>query len=282
MASPSKSRRTGSAAGQSAKQAAPVPARRQRARLNLDPEQSTRLMLVGAVIGIVALALGIIGFGYWYSVIKPRNRTVLQVDDVKVSYAAMKRRMEYEALQNTAYLRSQATLEALPPAVVRTLTNEIIVDLKAESDLGVTATDEEFTQKLNSSLGLGSSGDSKAFADALKKQLQSTGLTDSEYRRKVRVELLTTKLNTKFTSELPASAMQAKVDVIETETETAAQAAADRVKAGEDWATVAKAVSIESGVATTGGIHDYAPQGTLDPAYDAQAFSANIDRKSVV
>jgi hypothetical protein len=48
------------------------------------------------------------------------------------------------------------------------------------------------------------------------------------------------------------------------------------VKAGEDWATVAKAVSTESGVATTGGIHDYTPQGTFDAGFDAQAFSANI------
>src|SRR3990172_3645718 len=205
MASHGKSRRGRDAAGQAAKKAAPAPARLQRARLNLDPEQSTRLMLIGAVVGIVALALGIIGFGYWYSVIKPRNRTVLQIDDVKVSYVAVKRRMAYELFIN--YQTYEQTAAALPDVVMQMLTNEIIIDLKAESDKGVTITDEEFNQTLNSALGLGSSGDSKAFAEALKRQLKSTGLTDAEFRRKIRAELLTTKLATKFTSEVPASAM---------------------------------------------------------------------------
>jgi hypothetical protein len=274
MAGQGKSRRTSKGANQPDAKAAP--ARRHHSRLNVDPEESTRLMLMAAVVGIVVVALGIIGFGYWYSVIKPRSRTVLQVDSVKVSYSAMKRRMAYEALQNQAYLQSQSAVTALPEAVVQTLTREIIIDLKAESDLGITITDDELTQKLNAAVGLGSNTDSKAFADALKKQLAATGLTDAEFRRKVRVELLTTKINAKFTSEVPASVMQAKVDVIQTDTEADAQTAADRVKAGEDWATVAKALSKESGLATTGGVHDYAPEGTLNPAYDAQAFSSNV------
>ncbi len=28
-------------------------------------------MLIGAVVGIIALALGIMAFGYWYSVVEP-------------------------------------------------------------------------------------------------------------------------------------------------------------------------------------------------------------------
>jgi len=88
------------------------------------------------------------------------------------------------------------------------------------------------------------------------------------------------KLTAKIKSALPATAMQAKFDVIESDTEADAQKAADRVKAGEDWATVAKAVSTEPNVASTGGIHDYAPQGTFDPGYDSQAFSANVGEVS--
>ena len=273
MASQGKSRRGSSAANQPAKKAAPAPARRKRSRLNVDPEQSTRVMLIGAVVGILVLAVGIIGFGYWYSVIRPRSRTVLQVENVKVSYTAMKRRMAYELLQNTSY---QQAPTALPDAVVQTLTNEIIIDLKAESDQGITVTADEFNQKLTSSLGVAPNADSKTFADALKKQLDATGLTDAEYRRMIRAQLLATKLNAKFTAAVPATAAQAKVDVIETQTEADAQKAAQRVKAGEDWATVAKSLSTESNVATTGGIHDYAPQGTFDPGFDAQAFSAKV------
>jgi hypothetical protein len=274
MAGHGKSRRASKAENRTAAKAkAAATARRHHSRLNVDPEESTRLLLMAAVVGVVALALGIIGFGYWYSVIKPRNRTVLQVDSVKVSYSAMKRRMAYELFQSGG---SQQLAQVLGDTVTQALKQEIIIDLKAESDQGISVTDEELNQKLNSALGLGSPTDSKAFADALKKQLASTGLTDAEFRRKVRVELLTTKLNAKFTSEVPASVMQAKFDVILTQTEADAQAAADRVNAGEDWATVAKEVSKEANVATTGGVHNYAPEAALDPTYATEVFSSNI------
>src|SRR5581483_1287732 len=60
-----------------------------------------------------------------------------------------------------------------------------------------------------------------------------------------------------------------------------AQKAADRIKAGEDFATVAREVSKESDVQTTGGVHDYAPKGTTFPkAYDDYAFTAPVGQLS--
>ncbi len=272
MASESKSRRS--------EKASNGPARRKTAAhghrgslLNLDHEQSARLMMISAVVGIIALAMGFIAFGYWNSVVKPRNRTVLEAEGVKVSYAAMKRRMAYEFFQNINY---QQVPNALPEGTYLTLLDEIIVLSRAETDLGITVPADEFDNKLRTRVGVGESVDTKTFADALRRQLDTTGLHESEYRRLIRAELLTQKGKDHLKLQLPLNAQQAKVEVIATNSEDDAQKASDRIKAGEDWATVAKDVSAEVDVQSTGGLHDYAPQGSFNAAYDDYVFSAAL------
>ena len=66
----------------------------------LDSERSSRLLLIGGVVLVLLIAVGFVGFGYYNSVIKPRNRTVLEADGITVSYSAMERRMRYEADQH--------------------------------------------------------------------------------------------------------------------------------------------------------------------------------------
>ena len=86
----------------SAKKPAPEePSIAGRGGLSFDSEQSARLLIFGAVALVILIAAGFLVFGYWYSVIRPRNRTVLRVENISVSYTAMKRRMAYEFLTNT-------------------------------------------------------------------------------------------------------------------------------------------------------------------------------------
>ena len=86
-----------------AKKPAPRGGHGKRSGLNLDSEQSARLLLYGIVAAVMLIAAGFVVFGYWYSVVRPRHRTVLAVDGISVSYEAMKRRMAYEFLSNTNY-----------------------------------------------------------------------------------------------------------------------------------------------------------------------------------
>jgi hypothetical protein len=272
MASESKSRRSDSA---KANGAAKKPAGRgkpaSRGLLNMDSEQSARALLVGGVTLIVVIALGFILFGYWYSVVRPRNRTVLEVDGIKVSYNAMKRRMTYELFQNVSL---QQQPRALPELTYQTLLEELTLVSRAESDLGIALTPDELDKKLRSKVGAGAEADQKQFADALLRQLNISGLRDDEYRRLAKAELLTTKVKDKFKLEAPLTITQAKVEVIAVNTEDDANKAAARIKAGDDWATVARDVSQEVDVQKTGGVHDYTPQGAFNPAYDGYIFAA--------
>lgn len=274
MASESKSRRAARRAEVAARKAAAhTGGGSWRDALRMDAEQSARLMIIGGVALVVVIAIGFLAFGYWYSVIRPRNRTVLAVDGIKVSYSAMERRMGYEYLQSTAY---QNNPQVLPEGTYQTVLNELTVTSRAESDLGVSLSDDAFQQALLAQVGVASNAGGRAFADALKKKLETTGLHEDEYRRMVRAQTLVSKIREKFQSDLAATALQAKVEVIHAATQDAANQALARVKGGEDWAAVAKDVSSESDAKTTGGVHDYAPQGLLDATYDSFAFTANV------
>src|SRR6185295_18642929 len=92
-----------------------------RGLLNMDSEQQARVLLIGAVTLVLAIAVGFIAFGYWYSVIRPRNRTVLQADNISISYSAMKRRMAYELFQN---INLQQQPQVLPELTYQRLLKE--------------------------------------------------------------------------------------------------------------------------------------------------------------
>ncbi len=246
---------------------------------NLDREQSARLLIFGGVALIVIIALGFLAFGYWYTVVKPRSRTVLRVESQTVSYTAMKRRMGYEFLKNTSY-QSQNGLQILPAAAYQAALNELTEVTQAESRLGVTLTDAEFDAAFRTRIVVAPAADQRTFADGLRKELDKSGLTRTELERVVRADALETKIRDKFKAEAPATQPQAKLDVINAATEDAAKKAIDRLNAGEDFATVAKEVSKEPDVQTTGGRHEYGAKGSFSAVYDDYAFSGEVGKVS--
>lgn len=277
MASDSKSQR--SQAAQPAKKPTPRgPRRGPLARsMNMDSEQSARVLLIGGVALVVVIALGFIAFGYWNTVIKPRNRTVLDVDGTTVSYNAMKRRMAYELAQNPLY---QQAPQLLPQSTMNTLVQEVALIDHAEAEQGVTATDDEVGAQIGAQINAPVGTDQKTYAQALSNKLDEIGLNEAEYRRIQKAQLLEAKIKEKMTNALPAAVPQAKVEVIQTDTEAGANAAADRIRAGEAWDVVAKDVSKETDVQTTGGLHDYGPNGSFDASFNDQAFSLPVGQIS--
>ena len=273
MASESKS---GAAAGPGANKrpARPTTGRRHSTH---DAERQARMLLYGATAAIVLIALGLVAFGYYWSVIKPRHRSVLEAEGVKVTYTAMVRRMEYEYYTSAVFQQQPG---ALPEATYLNVLNEITLTTRAEKDLSISLSDDEVNQQLRRKIGVSQEADDKTFTDRYRAALKSSGLHDSEYRRLAKAEALEQKVRDKFQSEAPATVAQAKLDVVATKDEAAARDAINRINAGEDFATVAKALSSESDVQTTGGAKDFAPQGSFNAVYDDYAFTGEIGKLS--
>jgi parvulin-like peptidyl-prolyl isomerase len=239
--------------------------------LSMDSERSARILLFGAVGLIVVIAAAFIAFGYWYAEIRPEGRTVLKADDITVSFKSMKRRMAYELFITPQY---QQAPQVLPVGAYQSLLNELTVISRA-GELNVTATDEEVETRLRERIGVTADADQRTFADRFRTALDASGLSESEYRRMVKSDVLEKKIRDQFTAQAPATVQQSQVELISTADREKADAARARVAAGEDWATVAREVSTEPDVQTTGGLQDYGPQGTLNQAYGDFAFSAN-------
>jgi hypothetical protein len=72
----------------------------------------------------------------------------------------------------------------------------------------------------------------------------------------------------------------AKIEVISASSREEAEAAIDRINAGEAFADVAKEVSLETDVATTGGLKDFEANGAFSGAYNDYAFSAPVGQLS--
>jgi hypothetical protein len=185
----------------------------------------------------------------------------------------MKRRMAYELLTNP---QLQSQVAALPQVAFSNVLREITLIERAESELGVTLSEEEERQRLTIRLGVSEDAGGQAFAEALRDALDESRLNETEYRRFIRASGIEEKVRAKFTAEAPATDEQAKLEVIAAGSQEEALQAIVRIGSGEEWASVAKALSREGDVQTTGGVKDFNNRDSIDLTYQNYAFTAPI------
>jgi parvulin-like peptidyl-prolyl isomerase len=123
-------------------------------------------------------------------------------------------------------------------------------------------TDEEFSQ---------------GYADYLDILKEQAGLSDAKYRQIVRAGLLLDKVQKHFADQVSPEAEQINVSHIQVDTQEEAQAALERLDAGEDFALVATEVSTDTFTAANGGELGWLLEGDLElgygPAVEEAAFS---------
>jgi parvulin-like peptidyl-prolyl isomerase len=237
---------------------------------SMDSERGARLLLFGAVGLIVAISAAFIGFGYWYTEIRAEQRTVLKVDDVNVSFAAMKRRMAYELSLNANYYQSPTLL---PEIAYVNLLNELTVVHHA-AELGISVTTEELDARLRQRIGVPEGADQRTFANSFREELDKARLSEAEYRRVVEATILVERIRAQYSEQAPSSVEQVQIEAISTADLEAAEQARERVVAGEAWAVVAREVSTDEDVQETGGLQAYALEGSLNQAFEDFAFEA--------
>jgi parvulin-like peptidyl-prolyl isomerase len=123
-------------------------------------------------------------------------------------------------------------------------------------------TGEEFSQ------------DYARFLDILREQ---TGLREAGYRQIIKAGLVVDRVREYFADQVPTEAEQVNVSHIQTDTLDEAQAAEERLDAGEDFALVASEVSTDTFTAANGGELGWFLEGDLSsrygPEFEAAAFS---------
>ncbi|MBN1289190.1 MAG: peptidylprolyl isomerase [Actinobacteria bacterium] len=133
--------------------------------------------------------------------------------------------------------------------------------------------------------------------DEFQKILDQQGLTEEEYKKTIERQVLVDELGKKVCERVSApddeletyylthkdmftrAAMVHAAHIL-LETENEAKAALGQLKAGRNFASVARAVSKDSATRSNGGDLGWIEQGTMDPAFEQAAFSLAVGQVS--
>jgi parvulin-like peptidyl-prolyl isomerase len=121
----------------------------------------------------------------------------------------------------------------------------------------------------------------EAYRTWYSEQLEATDLTSAQYRDRVRVNLMAKKIQEAITATIPDAIEQVHLHAIVLNTTSSAEQAKARLEAGESFAAVAQAMSLDTSSKDTGGDWGWVPQGIL-PNFDDTIFSLEVGQASKI
>ena len=240
-----------------AKAKAPVVSRPRRVHRD-DPEHWNRILIVGGVVAVILIAIGVIAYGWYATEVKPLGKTVLRVGDIEYSLGALERRLEHDLPDDL----SGSDPLAYPEQVMQDLQREALL-IQGSGELNITVTDEEVNAEIRTRGGLAEDVEPTLYAAEFRRQVEDSGLKESEYRQQLKAELYDNKVRQYFTYLAPPTEQQVRARWIVTDKEDDINAAALRLVAGEDFETVATDVSLDSVGSTKQADLDWSVRGVF-------------------
>ena len=238
--------------------AQPAPRARPSARArHADSERWNRIFIIGGVLAVVLIVVGIVAYGWYDTKIKPLGKTVLTVEDTKVSLAHLERRMEYELKVSPGIANDPNRALGFADETLAQLEFEGTV-LASIGGIDIAVTDEDVASEVKSRGNLAEDVEAKIYANEFRRQVKDSGLKENEYRQLLAAQLATDKLAAYFAFLAPAAEPQVKARWMTFDTSEAAQQALERVRAGEDFAAVGGELALDPPLE-----RDWSPRGSL-------------------
>ncbi len=205
----------------------------------------------------IALVTIVASIFYYQSHVAPFRQPVLTVDNTVI-------RMDY-------FLKRVKMAGGDPALTLQQLTYEQIVKLMAPQ-YGITVSPSDIDEELRKEAA-GSENDTITdtnFQEWYTNRLKLTGLSDSEYRDIVKTNLLAAEFLKYLAKDIPITAEQVHLYTIMTATSDEAVNARSRIIGGEEFATVARQISLDSQTKSKGGELGWIPRGVTP--YDDVIF----------
>jgi parvulin-like peptidyl-prolyl isomerase len=233
----------------------------------IDPERRNALLLIGGIALVVLFALGLIAYGYYSERIEPNRRPVVQVGHRKFRYSYVEDRLVAD------FVSGQITRDKLADGISASIANieKEEVTRQAAASQGIKISRQEMDDAIRSKLGVPKTEERQAIAGPLKGELARLHLTLPEYEDRLRANLLEDRLRNSFREAIPAQTQQADLLIIQTDTQEKAQQALDRIKGGDNPATVAFDLSTHSSK-SKGGVLGWTPRDAIAPDLADAAF----------
>jgi parvulin-like peptidyl-prolyl isomerase len=244
-----------------------------------DEERRRQLLVLALGAAVVFVAAVIAIFGYYQTQVRPKGETVLRVGNRSFSLDYFERRLRYDIREgNTTYASysSQA-----PTLLLNEIEREELMRQGAP-EMGVDLSDEAIDAEIRNQEDVPDSADRNTFAVFYREAVRSSGLTTQGYRDVIAANIAENVIQPIFVEQAPKTADQVRFRVIVLSAQSDAQAALQRLKNGEDFATVASEVSEHEASRQQGGEQDWTPRGILEPALEEALFSLDIGQISDV
>ncbi len=215
--------------------------------------------IVAAV--VVVLILAIVGVSL-YLTAAPFRRIIIKVDDITIN-------MDY-------FLMRTRLAGAESMVMLEQLTNEQLIKIEAPRYVA-----EVSPEDIDQELRRVARGESETISDSEFKEwyrqlLNEIGLSDSEYKEIVATALLASRLGEYLAERVPTVAEQIHFYAILLKTYEDAEEVRARWEAGEDFADLAREVSLDEQSKEKGGDLGWLPRGILAPGLDQRAFNLII------
>jgi hypothetical protein len=243
----------------------------------LEPERRNGVLLFGGLGLIVLIALALIGWGYYNENIAYKNDVVLTVGGREFDYAAIERRLTRELRRGS--LTAGSAEEAGLSAILLIEEEELL--RQGARNLGIVVSDAELDEQIRGAIGVPADAPAADFAAVYRRSVLDSGLSVSEYRDLTARPLLIEKLRDQFSASIPAETEQVDLLLILTFDRERADAAKQRLEAGEAFAEVATTAS-DHVSASEGGAAGWFPLGSMADRLSEAAFSLPLGETSDV
>lgn len=222
-------------------------------------------LLIGTGVVLIAV-LGLIAFGVWDSYIGASRRTAVEVGNREYDVTYFSRRLAAEVNDPVLATTLTATqLAVLPEQLANDIIEEEVALQRAGTiNIGITSNelDQALAAKLPAVLTTDENGNpvrSAGFEIALRNYLQRSGLTLAQLRRAVHGQRLRTEAHDYWKTQVPATTQAVRYRLINVADEAKAKDLKARADAGEDFAILATANSLDTTTQPNGGLKDFSP-----------------------
>lgn len=230
-------------------------------------------LLVGAIVGLVILAVAVIFFAFLRDYLEERSRpgsAAVTVGQTTFDLDYFARRLRLFVLENG--LGSLVVQQ--PEVAVQLVAGELVEEETLRTfapELEVSLTAAELDEGLAERLGLEKSDPN--FPTAYQQELLRSGFSDQEYRQLVEADLLAEKVRERLGQNIAAEGEQVHYRQIRVSSQQEGEDIIGRLIKGEDFAELAKQLSLDTATAANGGDVGWLARGQGDQELEDTLFA---------
>ena len=221
-------------------------------------QQRTGFIIASVVIVLILIIVGV----SLYINAAPFRRIIITVDDISIN-------MDY-------FLKKTRLAGADPMKMLEVLTNELLIKVAAPQHVTEVSPEDIDQQLRRTASGESETISESEFKEWYRQLLNEIDISDSEYKEIVATSLLAARLHEYLAARVPTVVEQVHLHAILLETYEDGEQIRARWEAGEDFADLAREVSLDEVSGEKGGDLGWLPRGVLVYEFNDIVFNLAI------